>query len=124
LIGKDRRESFEFAQQCMRNAFQLLRPGGTLLIFEPTYRPAWMMTAAFWIKKLVTRFSNNRVEIMRKWANLGQPIVSYYTDAQITDLAKNLPNAEVLQNDVLDTLRLCGVIQRRGLGLVIRKTAV
>lgn len=123
LIGKDRRESFEFAQQCMRNSFRLLKPGGALLIFEPTYRPAWLMTVAFWIKKIVTRISNNRVEIMRKWANLGQPIVSYYTDTQISDMARALPGAEVLQNDCLDTLRLCGVIQRRGLGLIIRKRA-
>ena len=121
LIGKDRRESFQFAEQCMRNSFRLLKPGGALLIFEPTYRPAWLMSVAFWIKKIVTRFSDNRVEIMRKWANLGQPIVSYYTDRQITDLARSLPEADVLQNDVLDRLRLCGVIQRKGLGLIIRK---
>lgn len=121
LIGKDRRESLQFAEQCIRNSFRLLSPRGSLLIFEPTFRPAWLMTVAFWIKKIVTRFSNNRVEILRKWANLGQPIVSYYTDAQISHLAESLPDSKVVQNDVLDRLRLCGVIRRRGLGIVIRK---
>ncbi len=123
LIGKSRAESFQFAEQCVRNSFRLLSPGGALLIFEPTYRPSSLMTVAFWIKKFVTRFSNNRVEILRSWANLGQPIVSYYTDTQISNMVSSQPNAEVLMNEAMDNIRMAGVIRRRGMGIIVRKKA-
>ena len=123
LIGKSRRESFEFATRCMRNSYTLLRPGGSLIIFEPTFTPAWLMTVAFWIKKLVTQISSSRVEVGGKWANLGQPIVSYYTSQQILALANQLPEAQIHFNEVIDRHRFGGIIVRNGLGLVINKPA-
>lgn len=121
LIGKNRRESFEFARQCMNNSYRLLKPGGALLIFEPTYHPSWLMSCAFWTKKIVTRFSSNRVELLRSWANFGQPIVSYYTSGQIAQMANDLDGAEILMNEALDDFRFIGLIRRLGLGIIIRK---
>ncbi len=123
LIGKSRRESFEFATRCMKNSYALLRPGGSLIIFEPTFTPAWLMSVAFWIKKGVSRVSSNRVEIGGKWANFGQPIVSYYTPQQILGLAKQLPEANLHFHEVIDRHRFGGIIVRNGLGLVIHKPA-
>ncbi|MEZ6135905.1 MAG: class I SAM-dependent methyltransferase [Pirellulaceae bacterium] len=122
LIGGTRRESLQFAVKCVENSFKLLKPGGSLIIFEPTYKPAWMMSAAFWIKKIVSRLSSKRVEMGRSWANLGQPIVSYYTAEQLTRFVEELPESRVLLNEVQDKLRLAGVIERQGMAVIVQKT--
>lgn len=43
LIGKNRKESFQYANLCLENAIGLLKPGGSLLIFEPTHSPSIIM---------------------------------------------------------------------------------
>ncbi len=123
LIGNSRKESIAFAKQCLRNSIQLLKPGGALLIFEPTYGPSSLMTGAFWIKKLFSRLSNRRVELLRSWANLGQPIVSYYTSAQLTQMAKETANTSIIKDDVLDNYQFLGVIERKGIGMIIKRHA-
>lgn len=123
LIGATRKESLEFARQCLRNSVELLKPGGSLIIFEPTYSPGWMMSVAFWIKKGFSRYSNSRIELFKSWANLGQPVVSYYTREQLTQMAKALPEANVHMNEVNDRYTLGGFIKRQGVGMILRRKA-
>jgi 2-polyprenyl-3-methyl-5-hydroxy-6-metoxy-1,4-benzoquinol methylase len=122
LIGPNRRQSRMAAQDCLRNAFELLKPGGHVLIFEPTHSPAPMMTAIFYLKKLVGRFFARRVELFRHWANLGQPVVSYYTAKQLEEMLAAVPDTRVVERFIVDDSRMGFLIRRVGLGLVVRKT--
>jgi len=79
LIGNNRKKSFIYAQTALQNAAQLLKPGGNLIVFEPTHGPSIVMALIFWIKKIVGGFVDRRVELSARWANIGQPVVSYYT---------------------------------------------
>ena len=123
LIGSSRKESAELGATCVKHAVQLLKPGGRLVIFEPTYSPQIAMDLVFWIKKTCTRFSSNRIELFRSWANFGEPVVSYYTPERLDGFIAKCPNAKVIQRDVMDDFRFAGVLRRRGMGLVIERAA-
>jgi 2-polyprenyl-3-methyl-5-hydroxy-6-metoxy-1,4-benzoquinol methylase len=120
LIASSRRASQRAAFACLRNSMALLRPGGHLVIFEPTHGPAPVMTAVFWAKKLLGSLYGGRLELFSKWANFGQPVVSYYTADQLTDMVGALDDAHVVLRTVVDQRRMGMVIERVGLGLVLR----
>lgn len=124
LIGATRSESRQFARECLHNSIELLKPGGSLIIFEPTYSPAWLMTTAFWIKKGFLRFSSSRLELFKSWANFGQPVVSYYTSGQLTQMARDLPGVAIEMDQPMDRYTLGGVIRRVGIGMILRREAV
>jgi hypothetical protein len=90
------------------------------LIFEPTHGPAPLMTAVFYLKKLVGSLFSRRVEIFRRWANLGQPVVSYYTAGQLDEMIADLANARVISRSVVDESRMGILIQRKGIGLIVQ----
>ena len=122
LIGKSRKESTQLGETCIHHCMELLKPGGQLLIFEPTYSPKIAGDLAFWIKKNVTRFSSNRIEIFKSWANFGEPVVSYYTPAILDRFIANSPNTKKLKFDVMDNCRLGGVFHRQGMAIILEKT--
>jgi SAM-dependent methyltransferase len=121
LIGDSRKQSFEFASQCLSNSIKLLKPNGCLIIFEPTHSPSYMMDIIFWIKKIFGRLSNERLELFSKWANFGQPVVSYYTPSQLLSFLDKVPNAKIVDQVIIDQKRMGFIIQRVGLGVIIKK---
>ena len=123
LIGKNRKESFQYAKLCLENAIGLLKPGGSLLIFEPTHSPSVIMDLVFWIKKTVGNLTNKRIEISTKWANIGQPVVSYYTRKQLLSFIECVPNIEIVLNRIMDDSRLGIIIHRIGMGIIVRKSS-
>jgi len=124
LIGSSRTDSHEAANTCMRNAMMLLKPGGHLIIFEPTHGPAFLMTAIFYIKKLFGSISSGRLELGRKWANFGQPVVSYYTAGQLDEMASSLSNVGLVERTIVDRSRYGLIIERVGVGMVLRNAGV
>jgi SAM-dependent methyltransferase len=122
LIGKNRKASASYAAQCLKNSMALLKPGGYLIIFEPTHSPSFLMTIVFYLKKIVGHFADNRVELYAKWINFGHPVVSYYTVEQVIQFIDNLPNTDTIQKVIVDKKRLGYLIKRIGLGLIIRKS--
>ena len=122
LIGKNRRQSFAYASLCLAHSFRLLKPEGSLLIFEPTFAPSFMMDLVFWIKKIVGNCTSNRIELFSTWANFGRPVVSYLTLEQLTSTVEHLQNADVLESNVVDRAILGGIIRRTGVGIIVRKT--
>lgn len=121
VIGRNRRESFQAAEICLHNAYKLLKPGGHLIIFEPCYGPSLVMDAVFSLKKFFSRFTENRLEIMQKWINLGHPVVSYYTPAQLDEMVAKLPGVKVILQGVIDSHRLGLLILRTARGIILRK---
>lgn len=123
LIDKNRKKSFKAAQSCLRNSVSLVKPGGYLLIFEPTHSPAFIMTIVFYVKKFFAMFSKQRLEIISKWANLGHPVVSYYTAQQVDQMVENLYNTTIVKKVKVDERRLGLIIKRVGVGIIIQKKA-
>jgi SAM-dependent methyltransferase len=84
LVGATRAESRRNAVDAVANAITMLAPGGTLIIHEPVFEPKLAMDAVFWLKRGLSRVSGNRrVPVLGYWGNLGAPVVSYYSDAEL-----------------------------------------
>lgn len=123
MIGKNRKESFHHMKSCLENSVRLLIPGGSLIIFEPTYSPSMAMDLVFWIKKIVGSFANKRIQISKRWANIGQPVVSYYTPEQLVSYIEGINDAQILVKKTVDKRRLGFVISRVGMGVIVTKIA-
>ena len=119
LIGPTRAESHHAANRCMRNAMTLLKPGGHLVVFEPTFGPAFLLPVIFYVKKLFGRFFSGRLEFGRRWANFGQPVVSFYTTKQLDEMARK--RGEIVERTIVDSIRYGVIVKRVAVGIVIRK---
>lgn len=100
LIGKTRKASFELVNQALKNAFQLVKPGGFLIVAEPAYTPAFSSDIIFNIKNFFAQFCNGRIEIFSQGVNIGQPIVSFLTPEQIKNMLEKIDGAKLLTKDV------------------------
>lgn len=127
LVGNTRQKSLVYAREGLVNAWSLVEAGGTLIIEEPTYRPQWLMSWLFYVKRLVSSVVPGRVTLFGHWNNLGEPVVSYFSHTALVQEASGLPGATL----VLDmkrprkrsvAWRLIGVRERAGSLLALRKT--
>jgi SAM-dependent methyltransferase len=96
LVGPTRRRSRRAAILAVANALQLVRPGGFLVIMEPTFAPSPPLTALFWAKSVTSKLTSRRLPIGGYWNNVGPPVVSYYSERQLVDMVKRHPAAEVV----------------------------
>jgi SAM-dependent methyltransferase len=122
LTGRNRKESYLAAQDCLVNSVTLLKKNGYLILFEPTHSPAFLMTLVFYLKKIFGSFSNHRIELLSKWANFGQPIVSFYTLSQMDRLIKHIEHAKIIEKKIVDETRLGLIIKRVRLGVILQKS--
>jgi SAM-dependent methyltransferase len=121
LIGATRKESMELGRLSVANSMRLLKNGGHLLVFEPTYSPEWAMKVVFNIKKAVTRWTSSRIELFRSWANFGEPVVSYYTPERLDSFIADARPNHVTFREELDHVRFGGILKRCGMGVIVRK---
>lgn len=126
LVGKSREESTTYARQGLLNAWTLVQPGGCLILIEPTCRPRWLMSVLFHVKRLVSRTASGRVSVFDYWNNLGEPIVSYFSHAELVREAYGLPGADVIRdvkhNESMPIVwRLAGVRERADSVLIVRR---
>jgi 2-polyprenyl-3-methyl-5-hydroxy-6-metoxy-1,4-benzoquinol methylase len=96
VIGPTRQRSRRAAAAAVSNAFTLVRPGGHLLIVEPTFVPSPPLTALFWTKRLTSTVVTRRLPVGGYWNNIGPPVVSYYSDRQVRDMVARQPGAELI----------------------------
>jgi 2-polyprenyl-3-methyl-5-hydroxy-6-metoxy-1,4-benzoquinol methylase len=99
LVGATRRRSHELATLAVRNAFELVKPGGFLIVMEPTFTPAAPLTALFWAKTMLSKVFRRRLPIGGYWNNIGAPVVSYYGSGQVQEMLRGRPDAEVVMVD-------------------------
>ncbi len=128
LVGHSRPQSLEHARAGLLGAWSLVEAGGGLILMEPTFRPQWLMSALFHVKRLVSRVTSGRVSLFGHWNNLGEPVVSYFSHAQLIREVGTLPGAGI-ELDLKKTQRLpliwrlAGVTERADSVLVVRKQA-
>jgi SAM-dependent methyltransferase len=121
LVGNTRRQSRANAQRAVRNALNLLKPGGILLIYEPAHYPRAFMSGVFWIKKLCSLLTSSRIELFSKWFNLGLPVVSYFTNEQLEQMFREC-GAQIVDKKILDRKKLGMGIWRTSSTFALRST--
>lgn len=99
LVGPTRRRSRRLVESALANSLMLLKPGGYLVIAEPTFTPSAPLGALFWAKSLTARLTSRRLPVGGYWNNIGPPVVSYYTPDQLHTLVARLPPAEIVSSD-------------------------
>lgn len=122
LVGKNRKQSRNYARQSLSNAISLLKRGGCLFISEPVFSPSSAMSTLFYIKKFVTRFTSKRVGLFSKWANLGMPVVSFYTWKELLELSLDIPQTNIIVQELTDLGRRFCILRRGEAVLIIEKT--
>ncbi|MFQ5796090.1 MAG: class I SAM-dependent methyltransferase [Candidatus Bipolaricaulia bacterium] len=121
LVGRTRKESRRRAKQAIKNALQLLKNGGHLIIYEPVFYPSWLMSIVFYLKSFMTRLTSGRAQLFAKWANIGMPVVSFYTNEQLIEMIDETAKAELIGKEIKDSRQLAFIICRTKTTLVIRK---
>jgi len=93
LVGPTRSASRTFAQEGLRNAAALVRPGGLVVILEPVFTPRGSVarcldpsSALFWVKRAVTTVTSERVPVLGYWNNIGAPVVSFYSHPEVSSM--------------------------------------
>ncbi len=99
VIEKNRAESYAAAKLCIANTLRLLKPGGHLFIMEPTFEPRLITWAVFWIKRVIGPLVPGRLHVGPEWINIGQPIVSYYSEARLAEMVK-AQDADIVEHYV------------------------
>jgi 2-polyprenyl-3-methyl-5-hydroxy-6-metoxy-1,4-benzoquinol methylase len=97
LVGPTRRRSQHAASQAVSNAIQLVKPGGYLIVMEPTFTPAAPVFALFWAKTMLAKIFRRRLAVGDYWNNIGAPVVSYYSSDQVVAILRSSAGAEVVQ---------------------------
>ncbi len=105
VVGSTRRSSRVMAETAVRNALTLVRPGGRLVIMEPTYRPRWAMTALFWAKRALGALIGNRRCELGRWNNLGAPLVSFYSPDEVVAIVEAAGGRVIRRRDRTARLR-------------------
>jgi SAM-dependent methyltransferase len=126
LIGDSRKESKELAKKALENAFGLLSARGHLIISEPTYSPKESMDRVFNIKNFITKFTDDRVNILGYANNIGAPVVSYYDKDILIEIMqeytiKNPIFEEYTSHDIPISMKLIGVKETGALLLIYEK---
>lgn len=96
LVGPTRSASKANVRKALVNAFNLLRPGGYLLIHELVFSPALVMDIVFWVKRFVTLFTSSRLSSFSSWHNLGAPVVSYLGAKELERIIQGIPGARIV----------------------------
>ncbi len=97
LVGANRRRSHRAANRAVANALELVKPGGYLIVMEPTFAPAAPIFALFWVKTVLSKIFHRRLPVGGYWNNIGAPVVSYYSSDQVLAMLQTSPGAETVQ---------------------------
>jgi SAM-dependent methyltransferase len=121
LVGGTRSQSRELAKRAICNALRLLKDSGHLLVFEPTFCPSLLMDVVFFTKSFVARTASGRIELFASWANIGPPVVSFYTSEQLVELIDQITEAQLVDKEITDRRRLAFIIRSTQTTLVVRR---
>lgn len=128
LVADSRALSIRNARTAVKHALELAKPGGHVILYEPGIYPEWTGAALFHTKRIVTRFTSQRVQLFGKWNNIGAPVISYYTDQQLGRMVEAIPGARFVEVNVEDARvnllwRLAGIRRRINTTIVIQKSS-
>jgi SAM-dependent methyltransferase len=116
LVGSTRNISKNNVRKALLNAFQLLKPGGYLLILEPTYSPSLSCAFVFWVKRILSSLFPKRIDFFKKYHNLGLPVVSFLTQKELLRIVEGTGYFSIIEWEEdrrhVSWLMRLGLIQR------------
>jgi len=127
VVGKTRRGSRTLAKRSLRNAWELVAPGGALAVVEPTFTPAFPLTILFYVKRFFASFTRERIILLRRFDNnIGPPVVAYLLPRQLRAMCAALPGGEIILDKetpgtVTRSWKLMGIRNRLLVTIIIRK---
>ncbi len=123
LVGRTRRSSRKDAVDGLRNALELLKPGGHLVVFEPVCTPRVLMSGLFWVKRVTTTFTGSRIGVRGYWNNIGAPLVSFYGHDEVVTMVESTGLGEVVDARSEDVAmgRLDKVLHRSNSTILVRR---
>lgn len=113
LVFGTRRRSRRAAQLAIVNALALVRPGGHLLIVEPTFAPSPPLTLLFWVKRVVSTLIKRRLSIGGYWNNIGAPVVSFYSPEELRVLAERAGSVDAFDCERMTLSPLAARVLRK-----------
>ena len=127
LIGRTRVESWRRAQAALTNATCLLQQGGYLFVVEEIVHPSFVAGYAFYLKKLFSHISAERIDPLKTDFSLGAPVVSYLTTYQLRrmvsgTLGLRVVNMHAQEKALRRVYRLAGINRIATVTLVAQKT--
>lgn len=129
LVAKSRERSICNTQLAIANALRLTKSGGYVILVEPGIYPEWTGAALFHTKRMVTKFTSERVQLFDKWNNIGAPVISYYTDQQLKRMICEMSQARIVDIHVKDEhvnflWWLAGIRRRIDTTIVLQRSSV
>ncbi len=126
LVGGTRGRSRRKAELAIENSLKLTAPKGYLIILEPVFYPSLAMVELFYVKRIVSKLTSKRVQLFDKWNNIGNPVVSYYTNEDLRKMLNKFDNCKIVGEEVVDRklhplIRLSGVTRRTETTLIVQK---
>lgn len=122
VIENNRMECYKAARQTIANSLRLIRPGGHLFIMEPTFEPRLLTWLVFWIKKVLGPLVPGRLHVGPEWANIGNPVVSYYSEAKLEEMIK-AQDAEIVEHYVHGRGSKLGILKFANIGYILKRPA-
>jgi SAM-dependent methyltransferase len=126
LVGNTRSQSRHKAELAIKNSLKLTSNNGYLIIHEPVFYPSRAMTELFYIKRFLSRLTSRRIQLFDKWNNIGNPVVSYYTNEDLHKMVKQFNMCRVADEEIVERklhplIRLAGVSRKTETTLIIQK---
>jgi SAM-dependent methyltransferase len=126
LVGNTRKQSKRNAETAIENALILTKPGGYLIIVEPTFYPSFAMDVLFYVKRLVTKLTPGRVQILGKWNNVGAPVVSYCTSEEFCRMVEHAGVCKIVGQEIKEMkigllMRAAGITRRTSTTIVVQR---
>lgn len=124
IVANGRRATRRLNRLALDNALELLKPGGHLIILEPAFTPAWLAPLAFNIKRLTSRVAPARLDLGARWANIGAPVILFFTPAELHRTLTALPDTRLVHFVDDHRRRLAPAIHHHRLTAILQRTGV
>jgi SAM-dependent methyltransferase len=126
LVGNTRGQPKKKAELAIKNSLKLTNDNGYLIIVEPVFYPSRAMAELFYIKRILSKITSKRIQLFDKWNNIGNPVVSYYTNEDLHKMVKQFVSCKIVGEEVLEKklhplIRLAGVSRKTETTLIVQK---
>jgi SAM-dependent methyltransferase len=126
LVGNTRGQSKKKADLAIRNSLKLTAPEGYLIILEPVFYPARAMSELFYVKRILSKLTSKRIQLFDKWNNIGNPVVSYYTNEDLYEMVNQVSSGKLVSEKIVERelhplIRLSGVSRKMETTLIVQK---
>lgn len=125
LVSSSVEDSRQIAIQSIHELVRVLRPGGFLFVYEPTFSPQWFSNVVFVLKSLGSKLTKGARFDVPFVGNFGAPVTAFFAPENLEQVLRNEITGSELES--LTTTEgskqfAFGLIHRTTVRAVIRKS--